>query len=190
MSDSSNSTSLGLRMGLYGGLAAITFYLILYFIDKQWLVGVLAIGPMPLPVLNVLVLLPILVMQALTAWLYIKQGGDRSSIRNIIKPIFLSSIIAMLLWNNFHVLMMNYVDPQLQELAKIENTSLEVKRMEYAGALDYDIEVKKEELAELDYSYSIQRWFHEYVKSLLPAFIYSLIIATIVLFGFRPKEQE
>ena len=164
------SISIGLTNGLVVSLVLLVYTLALYLIDPAQVIGWLAM-------LSYVILIGFMVKsgrderERLGGYMTFKEG---------LKPIFLCSVVAVIVLNIFTYILFVIIDPGMAELTKEVTIDRVISWMEWMGAPENTIDQTIEEMERQDYTQTIGRTFMNTAVGMIVGFVFSAIISLIL----------
>ena len=163
---------IGIRNGVYGGMAVVVFVYLIYFIRPQLLFHWIGQGR----------ILIVFVFMLLASHQYVRRTND-TSFKGSLKMTFLVVVIANLFYFINDIVLFNVIQP---DLVTIEKQSMIEKVSQLSNFLG---EERSEELIDryqdANYTHSVPQNTGNYVFGLIPGFLLACLASL-----FRPKTPQ
>ena len=163
--------------GIAAGILGIIVYLALYKSDVtllfRWL-GLLAL-PIVLP------------FMAASGWVYKKHQPDYASFRQLLRPIFVTFMLFLLLLTVFQYIMYNFVDTNLPEAYRQYNIAIFEAGMENNELSHTEATRMIADWQDADLRPTLMSSLRQFVGLMLPGFLLSALITLVLSFGRLTK---
>ena len=171
------STSIGLSNGLFVSLILLVYTLTLYLIDPAQVLGWLAL-------LSYVILIGFMVKSGRDER---ERLGGYMTFKEAIKPIFLCSVVAVVVMNLFTYILFVIIDPGMADLTKDVTIDRVISLMEWMGAPESTIDQTIDEMEKQDYTQTVGRTFMNTAVGMIIGFGFAVIIS-LILKKKNPEE--
>lgn len=165
-----------IKNGILAGIASAVFVLLLYLVNPRWIFG--------FPSYITTIIIIVMMVQSVKAE---KKLLEYAAFSDVLKPAFLTFVIANLIYVIFYYILVNFIAPELLDVQKEITIEMIGKMSGLMGEEGTEAALEQLEARNFDFGLKTAAWTYAF-GLIFPGFIIAAIIAAVMK-DRRPVES-